>query len=70
MSAAARHVLHVAILRDVDLPVAGWEHWFTASGDDGVGVFYFSNADAGIDLNVRTTAEGQTSEVFARDRGF
>jgi hypothetical protein len=43
MSDAARRVLHRVAL-DEDLPLDGWEHYFTGMSDDGASVFHFDRA--------------------------
>lgn len=59
MSDAARRVLNAVAIRE-NLPVDGWEHYFTSMGDDGVSVFHFDRApeDGAGWLRVVVSAEG------------
>lgn len=70
MSVPARHVLNVAILRaaserGIELPVDGWEHYFTGLGDDGLGTFAYDRTD-GRSLIVRTGGEQGHTIDFER----
>lgn len=65
MSAPARHVLNVAILRHEEatgerLPLDGWEHYYTGLGDSGESVFAYDRApeDGHGSLRVVTDESG------------
>jgi hypothetical protein len=54
MTTAARHALHVALLRHMEasgetLPLDGWQHYSTSIAEDGVGRFSYDRIDGGAD---------------------
>jgi hypothetical protein len=59
MSDAARRILNVVALRE-GLPLDGWEHFYTAAGDDGATVFSYDRAhkDGAGWLHVISDADG------------
>jgi len=59
MSDSARHVLNVVALRE-NLPLGGWEHYFSGMSDDGVSTFHFDRApeDGAGWLKVIVDADG------------
>lgn len=60
MTPAARRVLAAALDSLPDFPRGGWEHYYTAIGDEGVGTFSYDRApeDGAGWLTVDSTPAG------------
>ena len=60
MTDTARHILNQACIAN-DLPLDGWEHYYTGISDDGESVFIFDRED--VTLKVTRTGEGNVVEI-------